>query len=141
MNATAISESVQNYYGRVLTTSLDLKTSACCSIDEMPKYLRPFLADLHPEVVSRFFGCGSPLPPALLGCTVLDLGCGSGRDCYLLSRLVGESGHVIGVDMTDEQLAVAKSHCDWHVKRYGYQQSNVDFRHGYIEDLTSVGIR
>jgi len=140
MTDTAISESVQNYYGRVLKSSEDLKTSACCTLDAMPWHLRPLLADLHPEVVSRFYGCGSPLPPALAGCTVLDLGCGSGRDCYLLSRLVGASGRVIGVDMTEEQLAVAKRHCDWHAERYGYARSNVAFVQGQIEDLLAAGI-
>jgi SAM-dependent methyltransferase len=140
MNDTAINESVQNYYGQVLKSSQDLKTSACCTLDAMPWHVRPFLADLHPEVVSRYYGCGSPLPPALEGCTVLDLGCGSGRDCYLLSRLVGETGKVIGVDMTEEQLEVARRHCDWHAERYGYAQSNVEFMQGYIEDLATAGI-
>jgi arsenite methyltransferase len=95
-----ISESVRHYYGQVLQSSNDLKTSACCSIDTIPAHLKTLIAALHPEVVERFYGCGSPLPPVLSGCTVLDLGCGSGRDCYLLSKLVGEEGHVIGVDMT-----------------------------------------
>ena len=140
MTDIAISESVQNYYGQVLQSSQDLKTSACCTADAMPSYLRPHLADIHPEVKERFYGCGSPLPPGLAGCTVLDLGCGTGRDCYLLSRLVGESGRVIGVDMTEEQLAVAKRHCDWHAERYGYARSNVEFFQGQIEDLASVGI-
>ncbi|MCF6250237.1 MAG: methyltransferase domain-containing protein [Methylococcaceae bacterium] len=140
MNDTVINESVQNYYGQVLKSTQDLKTSACCTLDAMPWHLRPFLADLHPEVVSRYYGCGSPLPPALEGCTVLDLGCGSGRDCYLLSRLVGEAGKVIGVDMTEEQLEVARRHCDWHAERYGYAQSNVQFLQGYIEDLATTGI-
>ena len=140
MNDTATNESVQNYYGQVLKSSEDLKTSACCTLDAMPGHLRQYLADIHPEVVARYYGCGSPLPPALEGCTVLDLGCGTGRDCYLLSRLVGESGKVIGVDMTEEQLEVAKRHCDWHAERYGYAQSNVEFVQGYIEDLSSAGI-
>ena len=52
------------------------------------------------EVVERFYGCGSPIPPLLDGLTVLDLGCGTGRDVYIVSKLVGENGHVIGVDMT-----------------------------------------
>jgi SAM-dependent methyltransferase len=68
------------------------------------------------------------------------MGCGTGRDCYLLSRLVGESGRVIGIDMTEEQLAVAKEHCDWHAERYGYAQSNVEFKQGYMEDLAGAGI-
>ncbi|MGR9116068.1 MAG: methyltransferase domain-containing protein [Gammaproteobacteria bacterium] len=140
MTDTVISQSVQNYYGEVLQSSQDLKTSACCTLDAMPRHLRPHLSNLHPEVVERFYGCGSPLPPALEGCTVLDLGCGSGRDCYLLSRLVGETGRVIGVDMTEEQLAVAKRHCDWHAERYGYGRSNVEFMLGQIEDLAALGI-
>ncbi len=140
MNDTTISESVKNYYGQVLQSSQDLKTSACCTLDSIPLHLRPLLADVHPEVVARYYGCGTPLPPALEGCTVLDLGCGSGRDCYLLSRLVGESGHVIGVDMTEEQLAIAKNHCDWHAERYGYEKSNVEFKQGHIEDLATAGI-
>lgn len=140
MSDSAISESVQNYYGQVLQTSEDLKTSACCTLDAVPGYLRSLLADLHPEVVARYYGCGTPLPPALNGATVLDLGCGTGRDCYLLSRLVGEKGHVIGVDMTDEQLEVANQHCEWHAERYGYSQSNVDFKKGHIEDLAAAGI-
>lgn len=140
MTDTAINESVQNYYGQVLQSSRDLKTSACCAVDAMPVHLRPYLADVHPDVVARFYGCGSPLPPVLEGRTVLDLGCGSGRDCYLLSRLVGESGRVIGIDMTEEQLAVAKQHRDWHGKRYGYARSNVEFIKAHIEDLKPAGI-
>lgn len=140
MSNTTTSESVQNYYGQVLKSNADLKTNACCTIDAMPRHLRSLLTDIHPEVVSRYYGCGSPLPPALKTCSVLDLGCGSGRDSYLLSRLVGESGRVIGVDMTEEQLAVAKQYCEWHAERYGYAESNVKFVQAYIEDLTSAGI-
>ncbi len=140
MSNTAISESVQNYYGQVLKSNEDLKTSACCTLDAIPQYLRPLLADIHPEVVARYYGCGTPLPTALEGTTVLDLGCGTGRDCYLLSRLVGETGKVIGIDMTEEQLAVAKCHSDWHAQRYGYAQSNVEFKQGYMEDLATAGI-
>lgn len=140
MSDTSITESVQNYYGQVLESSQDLKTSACCTLDSVPVHLRSLLADLHPEVVARYYGCGTPLSPALHGATVLDMGCGTGRDCYLLSRLVGESGRVIGIDMTEEQLAVAKEHCDWHAERYGYAQSNVEFKQGYMEDLAGAGI-
>jgi len=133
-----ISESVRHYYGQVLQSSNDLKTSACCSIDAMPAYLKALLSGLHPEVLDRFYGCGSPLPPALEGKTVLDLGCGTGRDCYLLSKLVGPKGRVIGVDMTPEQLEVAVRYRGWHAERFGY--ANVDFLHGHIENLATVGI-
>lgn len=50
---------------------------------------------------ARFYGCGSPTPLALEGARVLDLGCGAGRDCYVLSQLVEPNGRVVGVDMTE----------------------------------------
>lgn len=133
-----ILDSVKAYYGRVLKSSSDLKTSACCLNETLPLHVREALKDVHPEVLDRFYGCGSPIPPALGGATVLDLGSGSGRDVYVLSRMVGAQGRVIGVDMTDEQLAVARRHQAWHAARLGY--ANVDFRTGYIEDLATAGI-
>lgn len=142
---TAISESemleqVRHYYGEVLNSSRDLKTGACCATEILPAPLQGLASNIHAEVRSRFYGCGAPLPPALDGCVVLDLGCGSGRDCYLLSQLVGEYGKVIGVDMTAEQLAVARRHLGWHMDRFGYRQPNVRFVEGFIEDLRTAGI-
>lgn len=133
-------DDVRRYYGEVLSSSSDLKTGACCTSEAMPPALRTLLDDVHPEIKDRFYGCGSPLPPALDGMTVLDLGCGTGRDVYLLSRLVGPQGRVIGVDMTPEQLAVAHRHRTWHAERYGYRESNVELLEGYIEDLAGCGI-
>ena len=52
----------------------------------------------------RFYGCGLAVPEALQGMQILDLGSGSGQDCFVLSKLVGENGHVTGVDMTKEQV-------------------------------------
>ena len=85
--------------------------------------VRPDEADLThipSEVVERFYGCGSPVPLALEGCTILDLGCGTGRDVYLASALVGENGKVIGVDMTEEQLEVARRHQEYHYIKFGF---------------------
>jgi arsenite methyltransferase len=133
----SIADTVKDYYGKVLQSSADLQTSACCT-DRPPQHVVQALLDVHEEVKDRFYGCGSPIPPALDGITVLDLGCGSGRDCYVLSKLVGPHGRVIGVDMTEEQLAVARRHLDYHARRFGY--ANVTFAQGYIEDLRGVGI-
>jgi ubiquinone/menaquinone biosynthesis C-methylase UbiE len=72
--------------------------------------------------------------------TVLDLGCGTGRDVYIASKLAGESGHVIGVDMTDEQIGIAMKYQEEQRLRFGYDRSNVTFKQGYIEDLKSLGI-
>ena len=133
-------ESIQDYYGKVLQSKNDLKTSACCTADAMPENLRKILSELHPEVKDKFYGCGSPIPPVLEGKTILDLGSGSGRDCFILSKLVGATGRVIGVDMTEEQLAVANRHIPYHTERFGYGKPNVEFRKGYIEDLEGLGL-
>ncbi|MCL4140097.1 UNVERIFIED_CONTAM: hypothetical protein GTU68_011670 [Idotea baltica] len=107
----------------------------------MPSHLKPFLANIESEVQERFYGCGSPIPSALEGCTILDLGCGTGRDVFLASQLVGPKGRVIGIDMTEQQIEVAKKYVDTHMKRFGYKKSNVEFHHGYIEDLAGAGIK
>ncbi len=135
-----VQRAVQDYYGSVLQSSGDLRTTACCSNDTLPEHLRELLSKIHDEVKDRFYGCGSPLPPGLEGATVLDLGCGSGRDVFLLSALVGEHGRVIGVDMTREQLDIAERHRDFHARAFGYAHSNVQLLHGDLANLTAAGI-
>lgn len=129
---------VQDYYGRQLQSSADLKTTACCDISQVPGWLKPLLARIHPEVLARYYGCGLVCPPVLEGCRVLDLGCGSGRDVYALAQLVGPAGQVVGVDMTDEQLAVAERHRTHQARTFGYD--NVRFVQGYIERLNELGL-
>ena len=131
---------VQNYYGEVLQSTDDLKTSACCTTDAPPKYLRDALARVHDEVITKYYGCGLVLPEALDGASVLDLGCGAGRDVYTLAQLVGADGRVVGVDMTPEQLAVARRHESWHAEQFGYAKSNVEFIDGNIERLDETGL-
>lgn len=132
-------EEVQDYYGKQLTGSADLQTSACCD-QTPPEHLKPLLARLHDEVVARYYGCGLVAPAALEGRRILDLGSGSGRDVYLLSALVGEHGEVVGVDMTDEQVEVACRHQEYHREAFGFTRSNVRFLKGYIEELDQLDI-
>ncbi|MGH8110392.1 MAG: methyltransferase domain-containing protein, partial [Rhodanobacteraceae bacterium] len=67
-------------------------------------------------------------------------GCGSGRDVYLLSALVGERGRVLGVDMTTQQLEVAERHREFHARAFGHARSNVEFRLGDLSDLAALAI-
>lgn len=129
---------VQDYYGRELQGTSDLKTDACCDASSVPEWLKILLKKIHPEVLSRYYGCGLVCPPLLEGCRVLDLGSGSGRDVYALAQLVGPTGEVVGVDMTDEQLAVAEDHRQFHIEAFGYD--NVRFLKGYIEKLDELGL-
>jgi SAM-dependent methyltransferase len=131
---------VKDYYGKTLKSSNDLKTSACCDCESLPAHLEPLLANVHEEVTSKYYGCGMVAPTALQGRRVLDLGSGSGRDAYLLAQLVGPDGEIIGVDMTDEQLATANAHVGWHMSRFSYPKPNVRFLKGYIEQLDQLGL-
>jgi ubiquinone/menaquinone biosynthesis C-methylase UbiE len=93
----------------------------------------------HPDVLNKYYGCGSPIPDALRGKTVLDLGCGTGRDVFLVSVLAGRTGKAIGLDMTDEQLNVAIASVGHHKSTFP-DASPVEFRKGFIEDLASAGL-
>lgn len=131
---------VQEYYGTEVQTSDDLKTNACCTLTSPPKYIREALKNVHDEVQAKYYGCGLTIPSAIEGLKILDLGSGSGRDCYIASQLVGENGSVVGVDMTDEQLNVAHKYVDYHVEKFGYKTSNVKFIKGNIERLDELNL-
>lgn len=133
-----IQDNVKKYYGEILQTSDDLQTDACCTVGETPDYLKPLFTNIHPDVSSRYYGCGLIAPLALEGATVLDLGSGSGQDAYVLSQLVGPSGRVVGVDMTPNQLAVARGAADWHAEKFGF--ANVDFIEADIEALDKTDL-
>ncbi len=135
-------EYVKNYYGKELHGMQDLKTGACCCSEELlHPSVREIESEIDSEILSKFYGCGSPIPPALQGMKVLDLGCGTGKDVFIASRLTGTEGFVTGIDMTDEQLDVACKHLDSQMMKFGYAKPNVEFKKGYIEDLNSSGIK
>jgi len=133
-------EEIKDYYGKTLEKSEDLKTNACCTLDEPPQYIKDALSNIHDEVMAKYYGCGLTIPYELKGLKVLDLGSGSGRDCYIASQLVGQEGQVIGVDMTDVQLDVANRHIDYHTEKFGYKYSNVKFLKGNIEALDELNL-
>ena len=134
-------DQVKDYYGKELSDSKDLKTNACCTDFAYPQEIKDILSSLHDEVMSKYYGCGLTLPNSLDNCAILDLGSGSGRDCYIASKLVGENGLVVGVDMTDEQLDVANRHIDFHTDLFGYKKANISFKKGYIEELDKLELK
>ena len=133
-----IQNNIKEYYGRTLQSSDDLQTDACCTLDETPPWLAPLLANVHPDVAARYYGCGLIAPLALEGARILDLGCGSGRDAYALAQLAGSKGLVVGVDMTPEQLDLARGALGWHAERFGF--GNVSFLEGDIENLRALDL-
>ncbi len=85
------------------------------------------------EVIEHDYGCGDPSRYLREGETVLDLGSGTGKICFIAAQIVGPSGKVIGVDMTNEMLEVARRNAPIVAQRIGY--ANVEFRKGRIQDL------
>lgn len=105
------------------------ETALCCPVD----YDSQYLAILPQEIIDKDYGCGDPSRYVRSGETVLDLGCGAGKICYIAAQVVGPTGLVIGVDMTPEMLAVADKYRDQIGERLGFH--NVEFRRGRIQDL------
>jgi SAM-dependent methyltransferase len=101
----------------------------CCPVDYDPRYLKI----IPEEVLERDYGCGDPSRYLQEGETVLDLGSGTGKICFIAAQVVGASGRVIGVDMTHEMLEVARRNAPVLAERLGY--ANVEFRRGRIQDL------
>ncbi len=101
----------------------------CCPVD----YESDDLKVIPQEVIERDYGCGDPSRYLGEGETVLDLGSGTGKICFIAAQIVGPKGKVIGVDMTDEMLEVARRNAPIVAERIGY--ANVEFRKGRIQDL------
>jgi SAM-dependent methyltransferase len=107
----------------------EAEAALCCPVDYDPQYLKV----IPQEILERDYGCGDPSRWVGDGETVLDLGSGGGKICYILSQKVGPRGRVIGIDVNDSMLALARKHQDAIAKTLGY--SNVEFRKGRIQDL------
>ena len=126
---------IKNYYTQVIQKTSDLKTSACCTSKEVPDHIGEVLPLINDEIKDKYYGCGWPIPLCLENLRILDLGCGTGRDCYVMSNLAGQEGFVYGIDMTKDQLAIAEKYMDPQMKTFGYSKPNVKFLLYYIENL------
>jgi SAM-dependent methyltransferase len=128
---TSIHEVVREHYAeRIKNNASCCGGDSCCSGDSK-LYPEELLATLPEGESAVSYGCGDPITLAALtpGQTVLDLGSGAGIDCFFAAKKVGETGHVIGVDMTPEMIERATT----SAQRLNI--SNVEFRQGYIEEL------
>jgi ubiquinone/menaquinone biosynthesis C-methylase UbiE len=115
--------------GRYSAASRERVASLCCPV----QYDARYLAVLPQELIERDYGCGDPSRHVRAGETVLDLGCGGGKVCYIASQVVGPAGRVIGIDFGDDMLALARRFQPEVTRRIGYD--NVTFLKGRIQDL------
>ena len=131
---------LREFYGRAIQKTDDLETNACCDVNTM---------QLHSEVVKliperakeKYLGCGSPLPDdlaTLRGLTALDLGSGTGVDAMILRSYLGPEGAMIGVDMTDEQLSIAREAGAEFMDKLGYAPASLRFERDFIETLDCI---
>ena len=121
-----VERAVAERYG---AAAKEREEALCCPVDYDPQYLEAIPA----EVLERDYGCGDPSQYVRPGDTVLDLGSGGGKICFIASQVVGKEGRVIGVDMNDEMLALARRSAPAVADRIGYD--NVEFLRGRIQDL------
>ena len=126
MNPEQVADAVSARYA---AGAAAVEAELCCPVSYDPRWL----AVLPEEILERDYGCGDPSRWLREGETVLDLGAGGGKICYIASQVVGPKGRVIGVDMTAEMLDLARRHRPAVAARIGWD--NVEFRHGRIEDL------
>ena len=121
-----VEEAVRHRYTEAART----RTAAlCCPVD----YDRKYLEVIPQEVLDRDYGCGDPSRHLRRGETVLDLGSGAGKICFIAAQVVGAEGRIIGVDMNDDMLALARKHMRAVGDALGYH--NVEFRKGRVQDL------
>jgi ubiquinone/menaquinone biosynthesis C-methylase UbiE len=130
MNPTPVARRTESaVQSRYAAAAKAPEAALCCPVE----YHRRYLEIIPVEVIEKDYGCGDPSRYVKPGETVLDLGSGTGKICFIAAQVVGPTGHVIGVDMTDDMLEVARRNAPIVAERLGC--ANVEFRKGRIQDL------
>jgi len=129
LSGSPLQESEAAVHSRYASAAQTTEAALCCPVE----YSADFLTVIPDEVIERDYGCGDPTPFVRPGDTVLDLGSGGGKLCFIAAQVAGPEGAVIGVDCNPEMLALARKHAPTVADRLGY--ANVEFRNGLIQDL------
>lgn len=126
MSTTSLESSVRSRYA---AAAEEREAALCCPVSYDPRFLKI----IPPEILEKDYGCGDPSQHVRAGDTVLDLGSGGGKICYIAAQIVGSTGHVIGIDFNEPMLELARKYQPAIAEKLGY--SNVEFRRGRIQDL------
>ncbi len=121
--------SIDSVLDRYSEASKAVEPALCCPVS----YDTALLKMLPQEIIDRDYGCGDPSRYVREGDVVLDLGSGGGKICYMAAQLAGPRGRVIGVDMNDDMLDLARRHAPEMAAKIGGER--VIFHKGKIEDL------
>ncbi|TMW67520.1 hypothetical protein Poli38472_011140 [Pythium oligandrum] len=140
LEAQQVYDSVKEYYGNRLQRSSEVMLTGRGVMTSFHPYIAQIVAKIPNDVLNRYYGCGLPVPLGIEGMRVLDLGCGTGRDSFIASALVGARGYVFGVDLTPHQVEIAERNVAEFTIAMGYRQPNMRFVEGQIEFLDKVGI-
>ena len=121
-------DDVRDYYSKAAVTAQE---SLCCPT----KYQPGDLSHIPQEVLEISYGCGSPVDRTGIksGEVMVDLGSGGGIDCFIAAKYVGETGRVVGIDMTEDMLAKARKNAGEVIKNLGY--NNLEFKQGFLEAI------
>ena len=129
MSHSAVIDPEQSVLSRYAGAAQKPEAALCCPVDYDPRYLEV----LPQEILEKDYGCGDPSRHVQPGETILDLGSGGGKICYIASQIVGKDGRVIGIDFNPDMLNLARSHQKAIAQKIGWD--NVTFHRAKIQDL------
>ncbi|XP_062609883.1 arsenite methyltransferase-like [Saccostrea cucullata] len=139
MECSKVYESVKDHYGNLQD---DRNNQVCVTLSsEVSQAVKDALGAIPEDITAKFDGCGLVVPEKVEGRKILDLGSGCGRDSFILSKLIGPNGHVTGIDITEEMVALSNKYIEYHREKFGYKEANTNFIQGYIEKLREAGLK
>ncbi|KAL8599767.1 hypothetical protein ACOMHN_040477 [Nucella lapillus] len=133
-----LTQVVRGFYNK-----LNVETDFVCRCNEeqLTENQKSDFARLSEDIKQRYYGSGLNFPENVRGKRILDIGCGSGSLVFLLSKLVGPEGYVVGFDITDGLIQTAKAQSEYHWKQWGYDKANFEFRLLNAEQLGEAGFK
>ncbi|XP_046553203.1 arsenite methyltransferase-like [Haliotis rubra] len=126
---------------RDIYDSSAVKCDFICTVNDwnLTPDIKSIVSQIHPETMKRYYGCGLNTPEAIEGKRILDIGCGSGSLVFVLSKLVGPTGSVVGVDFSPKLIAECVNREDYHRDKWGYDKKNTEFFEGNAENISQLG--
>jgi arsenite methyltransferase len=136
MSDHALTTMVSAFYEKL---NLDCNFKTRVNHQDLPERINNLIQQLSEETMKRYYGSGIVVPENIKGARILDIGCGTGSLVYILSKLVGPSGYVVGIDICQGSIDLAKQESAHHVALWGYDKPNFEFHVANAERLLDLG--